>query len=283
VASFDEVVPPGQVGTIKASIHTASYHGAITKGITVSHDDGSQGTIMLSVKVNIVGSVTVFPYPALTIAPRMKGFTTPALLLVRKDDSEKGELVLDGLKASVPWLKVSARKVTNPEPAVEGLPATVPGDFVLSIQCDHAPVGASSQTISFKTGLAREAAFSIPVVVNVRAPIVVQPAQLVLLPKADDPASASGQVLASIREDLDPKTVAVSSDDKAFVPRIENPGERAFRLVVDWTKHKKAAVETKLHITAGGESAEVPVRVGAPVAAPPAAAPPAAAPPPAAH
>lgn len=264
MASFDEVIPPGQAGTIKASIHTANYHGSISKGITVNHDDASQGSIMLSVKANIVGSVTVFPYPTLTIAARMKGFGgAPALLLVRKDDSEKGELALDDLKASVPWLKVSARKVTTPEPAVEGLPATAVGDYVLSILADHPPVGGSSQAITFKTGLSREASYTIPVVVNIRPAIVIQPAELVLQPRAEAPDSATGQILASLREDLDPKTVAVTSDDKAFVPRIENPGERAFRLVVDWTKHgKKPALETKLHVTAGGESAEVPVKVG---------------------
>ncbi|HEX4825286.1 MAG TPA: hypothetical protein VFV19_13350 [Candidatus Polarisedimenticolaceae bacterium] len=267
MASFDEVVLPGQAGTIKASIHTTSYHGAIQKGITVNHDDGTQGSIMLSVKANIVGSVTVFPYPSLTIAPRMKGMKTPAFLLIRKDDSEKGDLVLDDLKASVPWINVSARKVTSPEPAIEGLPATAAGDYVLSVQAEHPPVGGSSQTISFKTGLAREATFSIPVVVSVRAPIVVQPAELVLQPKAESPDSATGQVLASIRDDLDTKKVAVTSDDKAFVARIENPGERAFRVVVDWTKHgKKPALETKLHINAEGETTEVPVRVATPVA-----------------
>src|SRR5262249_11424238 len=135
------------------------------------------------------------------------------------------------------------------------------------VQAAHAPVGGSSQAITFKTGLAREASYTIPVVVNVRVPIFVQPAELVLQPRAEDPASATGQVLASLREDLDPKTVAVTSDDKAFVARIENPGERAFRVVVDWTKHgKNPVLETKLHITATGGSAEVPVKIGTPVA-----------------
>src|SRR5262249_32980180 len=67
--------------------------------------------------------------------------------------------------------------------------------------------------------------------------------------------------------DLDPKTVSVTSDDKAFVPRIENPGERAFRLVVDWTKHgKKPVLETKLHVTAGREAAPGPGKVRTPAA-----------------
>ena len=271
MASFDGVIPPGQVGTIKASIHTTNLRGSIGKGITVNHDDKSQGAILLSVKANVVGSVTVFPYPTLTIAPRMKGFSTPAYLLVRKDDTEKGVLNLDGLKASASWLKVSMRKVTSPEPPVEGLPAAAVGDVVLSVQLEHPPVGSSAQNVTFNTGLARESQITIPVIVNVRAPIVLQPTELVLQPKPDAPESASGQVLASIRDDLDPKTLVVTTDDKSFVARIETPGERAFRLIVDWTKPgKKPSMETKVHLSAGGESIDLPVRVAVATAATPA-------------
>jgi hypothetical protein len=183
-------------------------------------------------------------------------------LLLRKDDTEKGTLTVEGLKASVPWLKVSARKVTANEPPVEGLPAALVGDYVLSVLVDHPPVGSTAQTITFQTGLSREAQMSIPVTVTVRPPVVLQPNALILQPLADAPGSATGQVLAAIREDLDPTTLKVASDDKAFVARVENSGERAFRLIVDWTgKGKKASTETKLHLRVGGESIDLPVRV----------------------
>jgi hypothetical protein len=262
VASFDEVVPPGQAGSIRASIHTASYKGPIGKGITVTHDDTSQGTIMLSVKANVVGSVTVFPFPSLTLAPRMKGFKTPATLLVRKDDTEKGTLAVEGLTASVPWLKTTLRKVTADEPAVEGLPAALPGDYVISVLVEHAPVGSTAQSLTFKTGLPREAQMTIPVMVSVRPPVILQPNELILQPKPDAPGEATGQILAAVRDDLDPKTLVASSDDKAFVVRVESPGERAFRLIVDWKgKVKKGSAETKIHLRVSDETVELPVRV----------------------
>lgn len=262
MASFDEVVPPGQAGSIKVSIHTASYKGPIGKGITVTHDDTSQGTIMLSVKANVVGSVTVFPYPTLTLAPRMKGFKDPALLLVRKDETEKGTLDITGLTASVPWLKTTARKVTEAGPAVEGLPAAVPGDYVISVLVQHAPVGSTAQNITFRTGLPREAQMTIPVLVTVRPPVVLQPNELILQPKPDAPSEASGQILAAVREDLDPKTLVVTSDDKAFVVTIDPPGERAFKVSVDWKgKGKKSPTETKVHLRVGDDTVDLPVRV----------------------
>jgi hypothetical protein len=262
VASFDEVVPPGQAGSIKVSIHTANYKGPIGKGITVTHDDTSQGPIMLSVKANVVGSAVVFPYPSLTLAPRMKGFKQPAQLLIRRDETEKGTLDITGLTASVPWLKTTLRKVTAPEPAVEGLPAAIPGDYVISVLVDHAPVGSTAQTLTFKTGLTRESQMTIPVMVTVRAPVVLQPNELILQPKPEASDEATGQILAAIREDLDPKTLVVTADDKAFVVKLDPPGERAFKLIVDWkAKGKKSATETTVHLRVGEDSVDLPVRV----------------------
>ena len=100
MASFDEVVPPGKAGSIKASIHTVNYKGAIGKSITVTHDDATQGPIMVSVLAKIVGSVDVLPFPALQLGRHRRGFETPAKLIIRKDQTEQGTLAIDGLVAS---------------------------------------------------------------------------------------------------------------------------------------------------------------------------------------
>lgn len=266
------MIPPGSAGKIKASIHTANYHGAITKGITVTCDDPSQGTVMLSVKASIVGSVSVFPYPSLSLSPRVAGFQKPARLLIRKEDSETGQLAVTDTTSSVPWLKLEARKVTEAEPASEGLPAALPGDYVLSVQASGAPVGSSAQNIAFKTGLTREPQVSIPILVMVRPPVVVQPQELILQPVKESPSSASAEILATVREDLDPKAVQATAGDKAFVLTIENPGERALRIKVDWArKGKQGATETKVHLEVAGESVDVPVRVNLALVGAPAA------------
>ncbi len=262
MASFDEVVPPGKAGNIKASIHTGNFKGSIGKSITVTHDDATQGPITINVLAKIVGSVDVLPFPALQLGRRRRGFETPALLIVRKDPSEQGTLTVDGLVASASWMKISARKVTSNEPAVEGLPAALPGDVVLSVLAQAAPVGTSVETISFQTGLTRESKVTVPVTVNVQPLITFQPSGLILNPTPGAPEGASGQVLASLREDLDPKTVTVDSETKAFVVRLEPPGERAFRVIVDWDgKGTPAPTETTIHIRVGSETVDLPVRV----------------------
>ncbi len=262
MASFDEVVPPGKAGNIKASIHTGNYKGAIAKSITVTHDDATQGPITVNMLVKIVGSVDVLPFPALRIGGRRRGFETPAMLIVRKDPSEQGTLAIEALVASAAWLKVSARQVSADEPAVEGLPAALPGDVVLSVQAQGAPVGTSVETVSFQTGLTREPKVTIPVTVNVQPLITLQPNDLILNPTPGASEGASGQVLAALREDLDPKTVTVVSDAKAFVARLDPPGERAFRVIVDWAgKGEKPPTETTIHIRVGSETVDLPVRV----------------------
>ncbi len=263
MASFDEVVPPGQAGKIRASIHTQNYRGNVSKSITVEHNDASQGAIMLSVNLNIVGSVNVLPYPALALAPKMKGFATPALLLVRRDDSETGTLEVSDVAASVPWLEIGVRKVTAPEPAAEGLPEAKPGDFVLTVQVDGMPpVGIHAESFNFKTGLSREPNVSIPVHVTLRAPVFLQPAEVILNPNPDDPNRASGQATVAVREDLDPKALTVTSADPAFTFRMDAPGARTFHITVDWAaKGKKTPTESELRFGAGGESVLLPVRV----------------------
>jgi hypothetical protein len=126
------------------------------------------------------------------------------------------------------------------------------------------------ENVTFKTGLAREPQMTIPVTVSVQPAVTLQPAELTLTPAADAPGAATGQVLASIREDLDPKTMTFRSDAAAFVVRAEPPGERAFRLFVTWTgKGPHTATATAVHIKVGGETVDLPVRVngsGAPKA-----------------
>jgi hypothetical protein len=237
--------------------------------VTVTHDDPSQGPIQLNVQANIVGSVEILPFPSLQLARRRRGFDKPALLIVRKDSTEQGTLNFEGLTSSVPWIKVSARTVTAQEPAVEGLPAALPGDVVLSVQAQaDAPIGNHTENLTFMTGLAREPKVTVPVTVYVQGPVTLQPTELILTPAADATNSASGQVLAALREDVDVKSVTASADSNAFSVRIDPSGAQAFRLLVDWTgKGKHPAMDTKIHVRVGKETIDLPVRVNPPKAA----------------
>jgi hypothetical protein len=262
VASFDEVIPPGKAGTIKASIHTASLRGTIAKGLTVTHDDPTQGPIALSVKANVVGSVELLPMPIISLAPRVKGSAAVGKVIVRKETSESGTLAVSGITSSAPWMKVTQRVVTAPEPAVDGLPDAKPGDTVLLVDASEAPVGSYVETLTFSTGLPREKSVSLPVRVTVRGPLIVQPRELLLNPDPMDPTHATGQLLAAVREDLDPKKIAFATDSPAFTLKTEPSGERGYKVTVDWKKTTgKEPTEGTISLSVGDEVTKVPVRV----------------------
>ena len=263
MASFDEVVPPGKAGSIKTSVHTTSYKGQIGKQITVTHDDKSQGPIQLNIMANIVGSVEVLPYPALQLARKRRGFDTPAQLIVRQDTTEQGKLAMRELAASAKWLKVTSREVKADEPPTEGIPAAKAGDVIVSVLADpDTPVGNHTESITFTTGLKREPKVTIPVTAFVQGPVTLQPTDLILNPTSGETAVASGVVLAALRDDIDPKTVTVKSESSAFSVRMDPSGAQAFRLLVDWSgKGKNPAKSTVIHVRAGKDSVDLPVRV----------------------
>jgi len=263
VASFDEVVPPGKAASLKASVHSANFKGPISKQVTVTHDDKSQGPITLNLSANVVGSVEVLPFPALQLARRRRGFQTPALLLVRKDLTEKGDLAFGDLKASVPWLKVGSRKVTAAEPAVEGIPAAQAGDIVVSVQAEPtAPLGSHVEKVTFKTGLPREPEVTIPVTIFVQPPIGLQSTELILNATPEAPTSASGQAFGTLREDVDPKSIAITSDAPSFTARLDTSGGLAFKLIVEWSgKGKHPKTDTVVHVKSGKFAVDLPVRV----------------------
>lgn len=262
MASFDEVLLPGKAGTIRTSMHTDNLRGAVAKGITVTHDDPSQGPIALSVHANVVGSVEILPMPMLSLAPRVKGPAEPAKLIVRKEVSETGKLDVTNLAGSAPWMKVGKRVVTEAEPAVGGLPAAAPGDTIVSVDASAAPVGNHMETLTFSTGLTREKSISIPVRVIVRGPLIVQPRDLILSPDPADPSHATGRLLAAVREDLDPKGVVVATDSPAFTVRMEPAGDRRYTVFVDWKRVAGTEpTEGTISLSLGDEVTKVPVRV----------------------
>jgi hypothetical protein len=262
VASFDEVIPPGKAGTIKASIHTASLRGAIAKGLTVTHDDPTQGPIALSVKANVVGSVELLPMPILSLAPLVKKPAVPGKIIVRKEASETGTLAVTDITSTAAWLKVTPRVVTAPEPAADGLPDAKPGDTVLTVDASAAPVGSYVETLTFSTGLPREKSVSFPVRVTVRGPLIVQPRDLLLNPDPTDPTHATGQLLAAVREDLDPKQIVFATDSPAFTLKTEPSGERGYKVTVEWKRSTgKEPSEGTISLSVGDEVTKVPVRV----------------------
>lgn len=273
MASYDEVIPPGQVGKIRSTLKTDHYNGPVAKTITVTTNDPALPVTTLTLKARIAGSVQIFPTPVFGLNYASPLAMRPRIV-VRKDETEKGELLVADLKPSQPWIKVEAKKVAAPGPAVEGLPEVRAGDWILEAKLDPIPgIGPRNETISFSTGLSREPTVSIPVSIYIPPPIQVNPQELILLPAA---AEATGILYARLRADLDPSALTIEASPAEFEAKLNPQRAQAVQVVVTWregagARHTSGSVTLRL----GAESVVIPVRLSAASAgSPPAEAPP---------
>lgn len=242
--------------------------GPISKKITVTTNDPDNPKAVLTLKARLAGSVKLLPGTRLHIAAR--GDREPvARLVVRKEPEEKGELELTGLEADAPWLKVTARKVSDSELLPGSVPA-FPGDWVVEVRAEGG-LGGGQHTaqVQFRTGLSREPVVKVPVTVAVPPAVSFSPYYLVLrAPGAGKPAE--GVATAVLRKDVDRAGVAVEADAPGLRAELEpvpdNP--KLLRIKVSWepaeaTPDRKAFVTVK----AAQESLKLPVRVAPPATA----------------
>lgn len=257
------------MGTIKATIQTERYRGPVAKGITVTTNDPQRGTLQLTVRLDIAGSVTLLPGQVLTVG-NLRGRPGPARMLVRKDPSETGTLRIGGLRASVPWLGVRAVEV-GPDGAggpVEGAGEARPGDWIVEAQVQgEPPDGARSLTVTFETGLSREPTVSVPVQVLWRPAIRFSSPSVVL----DPGAGAPPPLLVSFRPDVDVRGATVTAEPEGLEARLETANAQAMHVRLRWAAASPPPTEGRVTVRAGSDSATAAVRFSnVPAAATPA-------------
>lgn len=276
MASFDEAIPPGQAGKITATVNTEGIRGRIEKSITVTTNDLSRGPVNLRFRADVVGSVEFLPRAGLMFPAGMQ-WDWSAKILVRKDESETGDLKVTEVAASVPWLKAKATPVTEPLPPAEGLPMAFPGDWLLDIEVtDEAPRVQGGFQVKFKTGLPREPEATFPVSVVLQHPMRAIPAVLTL--QAPPPGGeVAGTVTALLRPGLQKETVTATASPDAFSVKVQPDGHRRFKATVAWRPDAELGPNTPRQgavvLRVGEDTLTVQVRVAENRAAAPPAAP----------
>jgi len=261
VASFDEAIPPGKAGKVTAQVHTESYRGPVEKTITVTSSDSRNPSVILHLKANVVGSVEILPSAYLGF-PKPPQMDFAAKLLIRKEKSETGELKITDVTSSVPWLIAKARKIEKPEPGQDGVPAAIPGNWILEvIVSDEAPKGQSGQQVRFKTGLSREPEVILPASIALLQGVQVLPVNLVL-PMPAGSKEASGTFSVVLRPGLGKEELKATSSSDLFGVTVVPDGERRYKATVVWKgTGENPEKNGKVTISAGSESATVTVMV----------------------
>lgn len=242
---------------------SGAHRGPLSKPVTVTTNDPTQATVVLNIQAQVQGSVLVLPTAALSFATFSD---RPARLLIRKDPTETGTLVVSGAAATLDWLSVSARRVADGETTIEGVPQAQPGDWLIEVRPASMPTPGSYQgTLAFDTGLPREPKVSVPLVTFVRPPLTVNPAEVVLRGAGD------AIVLVAARPDVDAEALRATAEPAGLEAVLERSAQRTFRLRVAWKGDPANRPATgRVTLASGATSVAIPVRLENPPAPPPA-------------
>jgi len=222
------------VGYLSASLHTDKLRGSVARGITVQSNDTSQPRVHLTIRAMILGSVLMLPHESMTISdPPQRN--TRNRLLVRKEPTESGELKISDLRASASWLRLSAERIEEARPAEGGLPAALPGDWLLQAELEgDVDYGRLRENMTFKTGLTRQPEITVPVLVTLRPPLHLSVNQ-VELPQPDGGEPSTATVVISVRRGLDPATLTARAVPEALQVSLEpSGGDRFYKAHVSW-------------------------------------------------
>lgn len=268
MASFDEVIPPGQAGKLRATIRTGDLRGPMDRGITITTDDPSQSAVYLGFHLDVIGSVVLLPRGAFDLRMRRVARELVSRVLVRRDPGETGTLAIRDVTASAPWLTVRSWRVEAASAGEEGAPSVEPGDWWIEVAAlGEPPQGAKLERVTFSTGLPREPVVEIPVHIAVPPPLFTSVDRLVL-PAPGAEGHSSGTLLISVRADLGSETLSIVADPP-FRVALEGAGQRRYRAVVTWSPppsgSEPAARQGTIVLRVGAVSRSVEVLVeGAP-------------------
>jgi hypothetical protein len=260
------------VGKLDVTLKTQGLRGKVGRRVTLTTNDPEREKSFLTIQANITGSIVMLPHSKMSVGSG-RGRNQVNRVIVRKDPTEEGELVVSGFQADQEWLLLTARKVETEEPGTGGFPTALPGDWILELALDEsAPEGHTRANVGFSTGLPREPQVKVPVQVSVLAPVNIRPKSLLVSPAASG-EGLQGEVMAVLRAGLSPEELEIDSTPEVVKVEKEKTGARHFR--VRATLPESAMADNpKLVVRVGeGWRIEIPIVTGATPSSSPAVAP----------
>jgi len=215
VTEFDKVIPPGGVGKVTASLDTTHYKGPISKGITVTTNDGSKTPVVLQLKVEVVTAIDVQPNDTISVAGKV-GALKPAAVTVSSTDGRAFDVL--AVKAD-PSLTVSVKPAADHNGARRtangGTVASGASRYMVTITPKaDVPVGRSLATVTLTTNHPDGESVPVHVSLVVSGDVRVSPETLVLTPLGTTAnhvtiSKAQGEALRILGvESSDPELVA---------------------------------------------------------------------------
>ena len=221
IATYDEVIPPGGVGFVTATLLTETLSGPVGQGVSVMTNDPTSPAAFLLVRAQVVVAVRVLPERAIVL--RNQPGELPVRRLIRRSTgSGHGFFNIVGLESSAPWIDARARKVRESAPASDGLPPVEPGDWILELGLSGQPeYGKRREEVKFKTGLERQPVVKLEIHTELLAPVQLAVDRLFLQPRGD---AAAETISLTLRKGLDPSALRVDTSPAGLTVQLE-PGD----------------------------------------------------------
>ena len=231
IATYDELIPPGGVGYVTATLLTETLNGQVGQGIKLRTNDPTSPSVALVVRAEVVTAVRVLPEKTIVLR-NQPGEMSVRRVIRRQANSGHGFFGIAALKTSAPWVVASARKVREAAPASEGLPAVTSGDWILELLLEGQPVyGNRNEQVEFKTGLARQPLVKLEVRTELLAPVQLAVDRLFLQPDGEDAAETLSLV---VREGLDPSALVVEALPDGLTVQLESGAGQLLTARVRW-------------------------------------------------
>ena len=173
VAEFDNVIAPGTVGTIRATLDTVNEAGPIAKSIAVFTNDPENPKLQLVIKATVKPYIAALPGYARFNYVQGEPIGTITQSIWSTDDQPMNVL---SVKSPYEYVKVSFRRAGSEElhPKSEGRP-----NWLVDVTIDpYSPIGALRRYIDVQTDHPKQKLVRIPISGFVRPRQHVTPEQL---------------------------------------------------------------------------------------------------------
>jgi hypothetical protein len=260
VAHFDEAIPPGGEGKVRAVLQTGSFRGPIAKGITVFTNDRRTPILELTMKADVTPLLEVLPGYARYIHVQGSG---PRTVIQNLWATDEVSLEILGVESPFDHLHVSHRQAREEERIAEGPARQL---VVSATLASEPPVGPLVGDIVVTTNHPRQPRLLVPVAGFVRPILQVSP-PAAELGEVSPAVPHRGSVIVTNFGEAPVRVTSVSSDLPGFSSQIQEQQDGR-RWTVHYTLQASGALSTgpfqgvlRLHTDSDREPVlEVPVR-----------------------
>jgi hypothetical protein len=171
VADYDKVIAPGQTGKVRVSVDTATFSGAIAKGVTVYTNDPAAPQMELTIRAQVEPFIKAKPGYARYIT--VQGESKEGTIVQTLWTPDGSPMKIVKAESPYPFLKVDFHEA-KPEERLKEI-ADQPQWKVEMHLSNDAPVGPLTESVKIYTDHPKQKLVQIPVSGFVRPMVAVTP------------------------------------------------------------------------------------------------------------